>query len=164
VNGKPDAGTASAELARHMFLPNKRDMLLCVAWIGAILLIGGLLWFFTQPYRTRILTQTVNKTLARHAGRERIAEQPLFPGNPAVGGVWFELVNSDGRAFVFTMMRNGNSTACVALTHPNGKVKTILPLGSSAEQIIEKLPLPVYHFYANRIEQDPRKKMGGRKR
>jgi len=148
----------------RMFLPNKRDTLLGLAWIGAVIVLGGLLWFFTQPYRTRLLTQTVNKTLARYAGRERIAEEPLFPGNPAAGGLWFELVNSDGRAFVFTMMRSGNSAACVALIDQNGKVKMILPLGSSAEQIMEELPLPVYNFYANRIEQNARKKMGGRKR
>jgi len=148
----------------HNLLPNKRDALLCLAWIGSIILLGGILWFFTQPYRTRLLTQTVNKTLARYAGRERITEQPIFPGNPAVGGIWFELTNSNGRAFVFTMMHNGNSAACVALTDPDGRVKTILPLGSNSEQITEELPQPVFNFYANRIGDDVRKRFGGRKR
>jgi len=166
VKGKQDAVTTNAAETGvgRIFFPNKRDALLCLAWIGAVIVLGGGLWFFTQSYRTRIFTQSVNKTLARYAGRERIAEQPLFPGNPAVGGVWFELINANGRAFVFTMMRNGNSAACVALTDENGNVRTILPLGSSADQIIEELPLPVYQFYANRIEQDARRRMGGRKR
>jgi len=148
----------------HNYLPNKRDALLCLAWIGTIILLGGGLWFFTQPYRTRLLTQTVNKTLARYAGRERVAEQPIFPGNPAVGGIWFELTNSNGRAFVFTMMSDGNSAVCVALTDPDGRVKTILPLGSNSEQITEELSQPVFNFYANRIEQDVQRRFGGRNR
>ena len=131
----------------------RRNILLCAAWIGAALLVGGLLWFFTQSYRTRLLIDAVNKSLAANGGG-RIEGQAGFSTSPAsvMGGTWFTVSNSSDRAFVFALMHNGSSAACTALVDSNGKVKTIIPLSGNARQLTDELPLPVYDFYVNRIE------------
>jgi hypothetical protein len=111
------------------------------------------------------LAEEVNRTLVKNNNKEQvISGNPT--GGPAsfMGGTWLELNNASGRAFVFTMMHSGITAACIALTDSNGRVKEILPLGKNAEQIIEELPLPVYRFYQNRIEQEAQKRMGGRNR
>jgi len=165
VNDKPDIAAKFAQF-RDSFLLGKQSVFLCLAWIGSAILIGVLLWFFTQNYRIRLLTETVNKVLAKNGGRERIETPPLFKGGPAsvMGGFWFRAADSSDRVFVFTIMRGGIAAACVAITDSNGKVKTILPLGENAEQVLEELPLPIYRFYAARIEEDVRGRMGGKTR
>jgi hypothetical protein len=141
------------------FLPIKN--LPCFAWIGAVLLVGGLAWLLTQSYRTRILMEEVNKTLVRNGNMSIEA----LTGNPAshMGGFWFGVRGSADRAHVFTMMQDGIAAACVALVDSNGKVRTIIPLSSNARQINENQP--VYRFYAGRIEQEAQNKgfnQGGR--
>ena len=131
-----------------------KRMILCFAWIGSALVIGFLLWFFTLSYRTRLLTERVNKVLAGNGGGR--IEKPIgFPGTPSsvLGGTWFEMGASSDKAFVFTMIRNGIAAACVALVDNSGSVKTIIPLSDNARQVTEELPLPIYRFYADRIER-----------
>ena len=141
----------------------RRNVLICLAWIGSALLIGFLLWFFTASYRTKLLTQKVNKALAQSgvagtAGGGRIEKPTGFLGSPAsvMGGSWFNLDDSSGKAFVFTMLQNGIGAACVALVDNEGRVRTIIPLSENARQITDELRLPVYRFYVDRIERDPR--------
>ncbi|MDR2701384.1 MAG: hypothetical protein LBB72_03025 [Spirochaetaceae bacterium] len=161
MNSKPHAAAKFAQL-RDGVLSGRQSIFLCLAWIGSAILIGTLLWFFTQNYRIRLLTETVNRTLARNGGRERIETPPLFTGGPAyvMGGYWFKTTGSSDKAFIFSIMRGGAAAACAAITDSNGKVKTILPIGENAEQVLEELPLPVYRFYAARIEQDAHRRMG----
>jgi hypothetical protein len=129
-------------------------MLLCLAWIGGVLLIGGLVWFFTQSYRTSLLTGAVNKTFARSGDSRRIERlDSAFSTSPASFGSWFGVSNSDEKAFVFTLARNGIAAACVALVDSSNRVKTIVPLNGNAAQILEELPLPLYRFYTERIEK-----------
>ena len=136
---------------------NKKAVL-CLVWIGSALLIGFLLWFFTLSYRTRLLIETVNKTLALNGGGTIEMQDGFFTsaGSPAsvMGGSWFALSGSSDSAFVFTMIQNGITAACVALVDNSGKVKTILPLSSNARQLIEGLAQPIFRFYTDRIEQD----------
>jgi len=150
-------GTADSEKKSETalgFFPVERRLLPCVIWIGAVLLAGFLAWYFTQQYRTRLLIEAVNKTLSQN-GRTRI-EMISGSGNPSslTRGLWFGISDSADRAFVFTMIRNGITAACVALVDSGGKVRAILPLSGNARQVFEELPLPVYRFYADRIERD----------
>ena len=140
-----------------------RKMILCAAWIGSTLLIGGLLWFFTMSYRTRLLTDMVNNTLAASSGGQ-LEMQGRFSLSPAsvMGGDWFKINNSSDRAFVFTIIRNGISAACVALVDNGNKVKLILPLSDNALQLTKEMPLPVYHFYTGRIERDAQNRFSKR--
>ena len=138
---------------------NRKNILFCLAWIVPALVLFFLLWFFTQPFRTRLLIETVNKTLAVNGGG-RLEIQDGSSLNPAsiLGGAWFTVANSSDSAFVFTIMRNGVAGACVALLDSGGKVKTIAPLGGNALQISGELPLPVYRFYVDRIERSAKKR------
>ena len=132
-----------------------RKILLCFAWIGGAVLIGFLLCFFTLSYRTRLLMEKVNKTIAKSAGIR--IEKPLGPKDSlssVLGGSWFNVAGSSDKAFVFSMMHNGVAAACTAIVDTNGKVKAIIPLGGNAGQITGELPLPIYRFYADRIERD----------
>ncbi|MDR0447517.1 MAG: hypothetical protein LBH07_02490 [Treponema sp.] len=140
-------------------LPINKSILIFFAWIGAALLMGGLLWYFTGSYRIRLLTEKVNKTL-EITGGWRIDENSAYSGSiiSVMGGIWFSADNSSGnfsgRIFVFTMLRNGIAAVCAALVDNDGRVRSIVPIGGNAEQITEKLPLPVYRFYSDRIERD----------
>ncbi|MCL1928124.1 MAG: hypothetical protein FWG07_04965 [Treponema sp.] len=141
----------------------RRNILLCLAWIGSALVIGFLLWFFTLSYRTKLLTQRVNKALAQSgvtglAGGGLVDKPYGFLGNPVsvMGGSWFALNNSSDRAFVFSIMQNGIAAACVALVDNEDKVRSIIPLSENARQIIDELRLPVYRFYVDRIERNAR--------
>ena len=134
---------------------------ICLIWIGSAILIGFLLCFFTLSYRTRLLSERVNKTLAQStgagfSGSARIEAPIGFQGSSVsvLGGTWFDMVNSSDKAFVFTMIRNGIAAANVALVDKTGVVKAIIPLSDNARQLTEELPLPVYRFYAERIERD----------
>ena len=135
----------------------RRNLLLCLAWIGSALLIGFLLWFFTLSFRTKLLTQKVNKALAQSGvtGGGRIEKVPGILGGPSsvLGGSWFMLGNSLDRAFVFTMIQNGIAAACVALVDSENKVRSIIPLSENARQITDELRLPLYRFYVDRIER-----------
>ena len=130
---------------------------LCIVWIGSALAVGFLLSFFTMSCRTRILTDNVNNTLASIGG-SRIE---LYKGYNVslMDGTWFSVKNSADKAFVFTMLHNGIGAACVALVDAGGNVSSILPLSDNARQITEKIPLPVYRFYADRIENDAKNRM-----
>jgi hypothetical protein len=138
----------------------KRNVLVCFAWIGSVLVFGLLVWLFTMPYRTRLLIETVNTVLAESGGG-RIETRRNFSFSPAsvMGGSWFPINNAAEKVFVFSVLRNGIAAACVAIVDSGGKVRTILPLSGNARQIIKELPLPVYRFYVNRIEQDPRSRV-----
>lgn len=151
-------------MKRGGIVNDKRDMLLCLAWMGAVCIIGGLVWFFTQSYRTRLLIESATKTLSRNSIYLLIEEPPFFSGNPSMEGQWFTLNNSSDLIYVFNLIHGGNTAACAALTGKDGGVIAIYPLGSNSNQIIEELPPPVYRFYVNRIEQSAQRRRGGKNR
>jgi hypothetical protein len=127
-----------------------------MAWIGALLIFGFLLWFFTQPLRTRFFVERVNRMLAVQGESRRVTEP--WSGKRSSGfGTWFFLTHNQAgtadRIFVFTLMRGNSAAACAALVDPSGAVEGILPLSEHASQILERLPDPVYRFYIGRIEK-----------
>ncbi|MDR2663832.1 MAG: hypothetical protein LBC31_12630 [Treponema sp.] len=135
--------------------PEQRSLLLCLAWIGAVIAAGGLLWYATQSYRTRLLAAAVNKALVR-AGDARRVGSALSSGGfsaAAVRGSWFEVIGSGQRAFVFTVTRSGAASACVALVDGSGNVENVIPLSPGAARVMEELPPPLYRFYVRRIEK-----------
>ncbi|MDR1930597.1 MAG: hypothetical protein LBQ44_08220 [Treponema sp.] len=136
----------------------RRPLLLSVVWIGAVLLFGGLLWFFTQPLRTQVLIEKINRELADQGETRRITG--VLPGGRASGfGTWYSLdgVSGSGRALVFTLLRGSSAAACAALVDPEGAVEALLPLSENASRILEGLPEPVYRFYEGRIEKAARR-------
>jgi hypothetical protein len=127
-----------------------------MAWIGALLIFGFFLWFFTQQLRTRFLVERVNRILAVQGESRRITEP--WSGRRSSGfGNWFSLTHNQAgpadRVFVFTLMRGNSAAACAALVDSSGAVESILPLSEHAAQTLEGLPDPVYRFYIDRIEK-----------
>ena len=141
----------------------RRKILLLSAWIGAVLIIGGSLWFFTNNYRTRLLMETINAILRENNGITVEALPGLY-NTPAsvLGGQWFKVSNSSDNIFVFTILRYGITASYAALIDLDGRVKNIIPLSANARQLNEGLPLPVYDFYVDRIEQSVNKRHAGR--
>jgi hypothetical protein len=134
---------------------DRRSVILCAIWIGTALLLGGVSGLLTRSYRLELLADAANRILAGNGDSRRIEslESGGFAGSPAALGGWFAVNDPDERAFVFTITRNGNAAACIALTDRTGKVKTMVPLSGNAAQLTGELPLPVYRFYLNRIEK-----------
>ncbi|MDR2072977.1 MAG: hypothetical protein LBP60_06065 [Spirochaetaceae bacterium] len=130
----------------------RRDLLITAAWIGAAILAGALIWVLTQPYRSKLLIEAVNRILAQEGDGRRL-EAPLEPGSLLGLGRWFSVEGSGDRALVFTVIGEGGFAACIALTGNSGQVKLVAPLSHGASQIMKKLPLPVYRFYLSRIER-----------
>jgi len=141
----------------------RRKILLLSAWIGAVFIIGGSLWFFTQNYRTRLLVDTINKILVEYHGITVEALPGIYSAPASVlGGQWFKVSDSSDSIFLFTILRYGITASCAALIDSNGRVKNIIPLSDNARQLSEGLPLPVYDFYVYRIEQSFNKRHSGR--
>jgi hypothetical protein len=140
-------------------VPNRRSLLLTAVWIGALLVFGFLVWFFTQQPRTRFLVERVNRALAVQGESRRVTEP--WSGRRSSGfGTWFSLTRNQAGAgvegssiFVFTLMRGSSAAACAALVDSSGAVEGILPLSEHAAQTLEGLPDPVYRFYIDRIEK-----------
>jgi hypothetical protein len=68
-------------------------------------------------------------------------------------GSWFTLVNSDDRAVVFPLMADGILSSFVAMVSPEGKVYSLLPLGTHAARLITRLPQGTVATYIHRIEE-----------
>lgn len=134
---------------------NGKDLGIFAGWIGGILLIGGGLWFVTQPARTEILQETVNRVLA-DAGSSQYLEAPIprgeLPKRNIPLGTWYTLRNSTSRAVVFSLMSDGIFLPCMAVVSASGTVDEIIPLNSHAEQTFLQLPQGVVKTYIRRIE------------
>ena len=141
----------------------RKKILLLSAWIIAVFVIGGSLWFFTQNFRTRLLADTINKVLLEYEGIT-VEALPGTYNTPAsvLGGQWFKVSNSSDSVFLFTIFRYGITASCAALIDSEGRVKSIIPLSGNARQLSEGLPLPVYDFYVRRIEQSFKNRYTGR--
>jgi hypothetical protein len=131
------------------------DKLIFIGWIGALLLLGGLLWFFTQPFRHRITGESVNRILSTREDPRRLGD-PLPRGqirrNLIPLGAWYTLENTPGQALVFPLIAEGGQAPCVAMVSPEGKVETLIPLNGHGEGLLDRLSGEVLDLYLRRIE------------
>ncbi|MDR2029586.1 MAG: hypothetical protein LBP93_08635 [Treponema sp.] len=142
----PPAGGLSSGLKDTGFL---------LGWILGLILIGGLLWFFTQPLRTRLVIRSVNRVLASLDEPRRLDDAISPWGLPGQGpqlGSWYILAEADGRAVVFPMMNEGILASFIAILSPEGTVDALLPLSANAVRILERLPPGTVQTYKRRIE------------
>jgi hypothetical protein len=132
-----------------------RDKAIFIGWIGGLLLLGGLLWFFTQSFRLRITGESVNRILNVREYPRRLGD-PLPRGqihrNLIPLGSWYTLENSPGRALVFPLIAEGGQTPCVAMISPEGKVEDLIPLNSHGEWLLKRLSGEALRIYLRRIE------------
>ena len=135
--------------------PFRRTLMISTIWIGSCVLVAGLLWFLTQPLRTRVLVQAANRVIARTGETRRLAAPA---GRFSDFGTWFTLVEVpgntavEGMAVVFTLMNGTRHFSCAALIRKDGSVETMIPLSEYAERELRVLPETLYALYAGRIK------------
>ena len=149
-------------------IPQVKDALILLGWIAGLILIASLVWFFTQPIRSRSLLGAVNRVLLE-SGDSRSLEKPVSDGMSGFfgTGAWYTMTESaafrtgstgrgglpDGtRAFVFTFIGGGTFFPCAAVVGPDGKVLEFIPLNSHGEKMLKLVSPGVLKIYAQRIE------------
>lgn len=132
-----------------------KDTGFLLGWILGLVLIGGLLWFFTQPLRTGLIIRSVNRVLASFDEPRRLgaAISPWgLSGRTAQLGSWYTLAEADGRAVVFPMMSEGILASFIAILSPGGTVEVLLPLSVNSARILKRLSQGTIQTYIRRIE------------
>jgi hypothetical protein len=133
-----------------------KDLGIFIGWIVGILLLGGVLWFFTQSVRTGILLTHVNQALVSIGDSRQLDEavtasgfrKSMFPL-----GTWYTLKYSENRALVFSIMTDGILLPCVAVVSASGTVDAVIPLTSYSKQIVQQLAPERIKIYRQRIER-----------
>jgi hypothetical protein len=132
-----------------------KDRAVFVGWIGGLVLIGGIIWFLTQPVWTSFLMRSVNRVLSLEGDQRRLNARLLIPrpsGSVGPLGSWYTMVNSKDTFFVFTIMRDGVLVLCGAQVSPEGIVTAIVPLSDHAKQVLPDIPQGIIQTYIRRIE------------
>jgi hypothetical protein len=134
-----------------------KDASIFAAWIGGLLLIGGLCWFLSAPLRSQLLMKAVNRVFARNGDSRRLdAPIPFADLKPEAlrMGSWYTMAFSGegSRAVVFTLIAEGQSFPCVAELNREGRVEEIIPLSGHGENIFGSLSPGNIQIYISRIE------------
>lgn len=136
-----------------------RDLIFLIAWAGGILILGGLLWFFTQNFRDSRMISTINKVLAEKDDQRRLnsrIKQMAGPGKAILNNQRFTLVNSRGLGVVFIMYDESVPASCLALLNESGVIDRIIPLDSHSAQLLGRFPAGKLDMYKKYIEENER--------
>ena len=136
--------------------PALKDKAILLGWITGLLLAAILLWALSFNFRSMRLMHTANRILVSMNDERRLAA-PVSPpvAGPVPIGNWYRLAeptDADSWFFVFVIMWNGILVPCGAQVNTDGQVTDILPLGSHAKKVIDRIPQGIMHMYINRIE------------
>lgn len=133
-----------------------KDAAILAGWIAALLLIAGLIWFFTQPVRDRIILSAVNQALEQSGDPRRLAapvpSASLHPGVSRMG-FWYTMTGQpEGtKAFIFTVIAGGTFFLSAAVISPEGAVQEFIPLSSHAERMLRRISPEILNLYGRRI-------------
>jgi hypothetical protein len=136
-----------------MNMPRIRDDAIFIGWIAGLLVAASLIWSLTRPLQTRYLMRAVNRALTAREDTRRLAapvDRYAVSTNPI--GVWYTMLNSDSGIFVFTIMRDGALVPCLAELSPEGRIRELIPLSGSSEQVLDHIPRSIVDVYIRRIE------------
>jgi len=133
-----------------------RDAAILAGWIIGLVLFAGILWFFTQPVRDRILSNAVNQTLEQ-SGDIRRLEAPVPSGALRAGvskmGSWYTMAGRpENRVFVFAFIAEGTFFPCAAFVTPEGNVEEFIPLNNHGERMLRRISPEILNLYTRRIE------------
>jgi len=133
--------------------PQVKDRLILLGWIAGLLLAASLTWSLSFPYRADSLMKSVNNALET-SGDTRIIFSPLPRrfARPSPLGLWYRLYKSDSLFFVFVIMHEGILVPCGVEISEEGKAVDIVPLGTHARQVIDRIPQGVIQVYIRRVE------------
>ncbi|MDR2900153.1 MAG: hypothetical protein LBV20_01345 [Treponema sp.] len=137
--------------------PKFKDTILFCCWILGILLVGGLLWYFTQDFRENRMLRTINAILIQNSDTRRL--QSTLPDDPKSKRIYqnyqrFSLVNSSDRAVIITMYDNTIPSLCAIFIDNNGMVRDILPLDNHSAQVMERMEKTKLDVYIKHIEEN----------
>ena len=143
------------------FLPKDiaalKDTAIFAGWIAGLLLIAGLVWFFTQPVRNNIVQNAVNHALEQ-SGDPRRLQAPLPSGNLASGvsrmGLWYDM-GGGYRVFVFAFIAEGTFFPAAAVLAPQGIVQEFIPLNNHAGRMFRRISPQILELYSRRIGGQP---------
>ncbi|MDR3161056.1 MAG: hypothetical protein LBU28_05510 [Spirochaetaceae bacterium] len=128
-----------------------KDPGIFAGWIGAILLLGGLLWLGTQGIRMEMTARSVNKVLQEAGDQRRIGAPRPFRSLPDQGSR-YALLNQPGGAVVFSVMTGGGALPFVAMISPEGIVEELIPLARNRDMTLEQVSPGFLQSYIRRIE------------
>jgi hypothetical protein len=162
-----DKPESSGPLPHVRLSSGLKDTGFLMGWILGLVLIGGLLWFFTQPLRTRLIIRSVNRVLASSNEPRRLDAAVSswgLSGRRSQLGSWYTLEKDDGRAVVFPMMSDGIPAPFIAILSPGGTVDVLLPLSLNSARILPRLSRGTIETYIRRIEGSEALISGGGKK
>jgi hypothetical protein len=119
------------------------------AWIAGILLIGWLLFFFTQPARNEALRRSINRLLIENGDGDRLV---VSSTSVSAAGVWWTVGDTDERAVMFTVMDGGIPAPYIAFV--NGVDIEVKPLNNYAKTGYRHLSKEFIDIYIRRIEKE----------
>ena len=130
-----------------------KDRGIFLGWVAGLVLIALLFWSLSFSFRSACLMQSVNKVLSSMEDtRVLSASLPQPFASPVPLGCWYRLANSNSLFFVFVVMRDGILVPCGAEMSVYGKVVEVLPLGSHARRVFDRIPQRMIQVYVRRIE------------
>lgn len=132
-------------------VPGLKDLGVFAGWILGIFLLGGLLWYGTQGARASMMIRSVNMVLAALEEPWRLKSPLPFQSIPEQGSR-FSLVETNGRAVVFSIITEGAFVPFAALISPEGKVEKLVPLMDDSAQVLERLTPGAIAVHTRRIE------------
>ena len=142
---------------KHKDAALPKDAAIFAGWIAGLLLIAGLLWFFTQPVRERFMLNAVNQVLEQSGDTRRLEEALPAGALPAAVsrmGSWYTMTGQpEGtRAFVFMFVAEGTFFPSVAVVAPGGRaVQEFIPLSNHAERMLRRVSPEILRLYSRRI-------------
>jgi hypothetical protein len=136
-----------------MNMPALRDNAVFIGWIAGLCIAGSLLWSLTRPLQTQYLLRAVNKSLiAREDTRRLVRPEDRRPISTNPLGVWYTMIDPDSGMFVCAIAWDGALIPCGAELSPEGRVRELIPLSGSSEQLLDHIPRSIIAVYVRRIE------------
>jgi hypothetical protein len=126
-----------------------RNIGIIAAWIAGILLIGWLLFFFTQPARNEALRRSINRLLIENGDSDRLL---VATTGVSAAGVWWTVSDTDERAVMFAVMAGGIPVPYIAFV--NGVDIEVKPLNNYAKTVYRHLSRGFIDIYIRRIEKE----------
>jgi len=137
----------------NSLIPALKDRAVLAAWIVGLVLVASVIWSLTFSFRLNVLMHATNRALAAAEDTRRLSGPcpVLFRTRDILGG-WYTIAGSDSRFFVFAVMRDGILVPHGAEISAEGQIVEMVPLGSHARQVVDRIPRGMIDVYARRIE------------
>ena len=146
----------------HTSPQQAKNMAILLAWVFTILILAGAFWIFTQPLRTRVLVNAVNRVFVQSGDSWRLAELTAQGGTGLFGMVsWFTVTGSltenagttgETRIVIFPFIGEGTFFPCAAVVNPEGRVEEFIPLNNHGKRVMSRISPGILEIYARRIE------------